>query len=117
VPRDRIERTEQGRRIEIRLAGEPVDKVRAAAALSEAVGMPVCACEIGEDGSTGLDVDVFARHRAFGGTCGPEVNWSATGSVSATVARRFAEMFSLGAELADLADTVAVARPPDGDGR
>jgi hypothetical protein len=54
-----------------------------------------------KDGSVGHDIEVCARRRAYGGICGPEVNWSATGSTSAAGARRYAGMIVLAAELAD----------------
>lgn len=93
--------------IEIRLDGKPIDKIVAARALSKVNGAPVRVCELGEDGSVARDVDVYAKHRAFGGLCGPEVNWSAIGSVSAAEARRYAEMISLAAELAEMAGMIA----------
>jgi hypothetical protein len=97
-------------RIEIRLDGKPVGKIAVARALSKVGGVSVRVCELGEDGSIMHDVDVYARHRAFGGVRGPEVNWSAVGSVGsvgAAEARRYAEMISLAAELAEMADMTA----------
>ncbi len=94
-------------RIEIRLDGKPVSKVTAAAALSEVGGPPVRICELDADGSIAHDVEVYARHQAFGETCSPEVNWSAPGSVSAARARQYAKLISLAAELAEMADRIS----------
>jgi hypothetical protein len=93
--------------IEIHLDGKPVTKLQAARAVALVNGQSV---DVGEPNASGWiehGITVYHRHRTLDGDQPAQVHWASYTGVSAADARMFAEMITLGAEVAELAEMIA----------